>query len=83
MTPAKESMPSAKGRKQHGQPALGYGKSSRRQLMERFGWSSTFLWSLMRRHGLPYRKLGKWLVFIDAEVEAWADQLPGQRLGKR
>ena len=51
----------------------------RRQLMAERGWSSTFLWRLMRLHGLPFRKIGKKLWFIRCEVDAWCLNAPGQK----
>lgn len=51
----------------------------RRQVMEHFGWSSTYLWRCMRERGLPYRKNGRRLTFVKAEVVAWIHALPGQR----
>ena len=82
MEPVTE-VPKTTKRKTFVQPPPGSGRSSRRQLMEKKGWSSTFLWNAMRKHGLPFRKLGKMLIFIDAEVDQWEDAWPGQRLVKR
>lgn len=71
------------GRGTHGSPTLESGVLNRKQIMERFGWSPSFLWKAMTKKGLPFRKVGTIPYFIVAEVNAWLAQLPGQKLGSR
>ena len=73
-----EAVASRKPKLYH-RPAEDSGQLDRRQLMALKGWSSTFLWRAMRLHALPYRKLGKKLWFVRAEVDAWCLNAPGQK----
>lgn len=73
----KATRPRAK--RNHRNPAEGGGCLNRQQMMAKYGWSSSTLWRAMRMLGLPYRLVGRIPIFIESEVDAWRDRLPGQK----